>query len=255
MITKNVSIEDFLNEVAYHEASHFVFQQLIVKDYTEFIEPSRINVCVKEEEPFIGQVDDFLPDVFPKGIVIDNKIIGKHFGDITQFYDNSPQKVYLYCLQCLAGYYSYKFFFTKEENFIGIPKHKDSSSLEKVIRIDYYPLEDAPMLPTTQPYSQDHNSIFFKRLFNIQIFKVEHKFRYINEVNNDLDKAMNLPSIKEAIIYVKNQIVKYNGVPIEGAVLDTLKDEVKRIIEPVKVRDFANTQLIEGKDLEKYLTK
>lgn len=206
---KEVTIKSAIEEMAFHEAAHFVLNVLIAKQGFEFLNPARINFKVVKGERFNAEV----VKSFPKG-----------FGIISLYLDENLG--FFLCLSLLSGYTSYRAFIKEERCFIGHMPSILSESNEVV----YYSIG----LAIDRGEIQDIEEC---RKVLINIFKLKNRKtkECIKSLQLLSEEVINNQKIKEAIIYVKEVLVDKNPSTIEGEELKKLIAYVESIIGEIEI--------------------
>ena len=113
-ISKKISQKEFSIELAYHEASHLVFQRLIHKLDLGFSEPINMFIDSKNEQKAGCVHGFFLSSINPNPFDTP-----KNQNEIETFFTYKKERLFSDCLQHLAGYTSYKAFIdTKTDYYI-----------------------------------------------------------------------------------------------------------------------------------------
>lgn len=238
MLSEELSLESLLNEVAFHEASHFVFQLLIIKEYSEFNYPDSITVSVKFKERFEGEVYGFSPKVIDKAIKSD---IYKERCLLNAFY-LKPQNVYYYCFQKLAGFNSFKAFIKNRIEYFALLNYNDGLELKEKNSVNYYSLEKAPNMYGSL-YIKDINDCHNK-LTSLGYGNKLSKDKYLKELIKDIDKVMGINEVRQAITEVKNILEINNGKKIEGQEFKDLIDKTNNHVKGINLMKLINHKLL-----------
>lgn len=209
LCTKELTIKNAIEEMAYHEAAHFVFNVLITKQGHEFPYPKRVDFKVVKGERFTAEVV---------------KSFTSGFGIIPFYVDEKLG--FLLCLSLLSGYSSHRAFIQEEKCFIG-PMPSILSESNEVV---YYSIG----LAIDRKEIQDIEEC---RKVLINIFRLEN--RKIKECIKSLqllsEEVINNQKIKEGIIYVKEVLVDKNPSVIDGKELKKLVTNVESIISEIEI--------------------
>ncbi|MEZ5040300.1 MAG: hypothetical protein R2828_10420 [Saprospiraceae bacterium] len=204
----------FLEELAFHEASHFVFDCLIVRTLQSFTEIKYMSICIDQffEEGW-NRVNGLRPDI---------DIADEDMTDpvLSRFYRFDKTRAAAKILSRLAGYASYPSFIEKTEFYFANPS-------EDKTKLYYYKLRKAN----------------FKRVSDLK--NVERYLSYlgIDERQDVLERVesflelvfevMEYPSVRESIIIVSDLLKENECKKIEGQELNSAIKKVTELTESV----------------------
>lgn len=216
--SKEIEIDynQFLIELAYHEASHFVFDQLILKMDLGFHQIESIFVhCEKESKTIKGVVSG----------------LGKSITDLRKFYKADTRRVYARLITTLAGYTSRTVFIKDDIDSSFFISKADLSDNYKNGMLYYYSIEIAPSaiddIRKTKAYLKEY----------LQVKTTNDKDIAIHRLVSDIQSLMETPAIHSAIGYVKNTLVKNNGTQIVGKELNFVKLKTGILLSKVSLED------------------
>ena len=224
--TRFVSIQEFRNELAIHEASHFVFHQLLSKNLTENYQIGYVVICA-ENLTELNKVNFKRPEYY------------ETYGDHSYFIKDRRRLV-AHLLNLIAGYSSYQEFISRKEFYIFSQiNNQNNDNLE----IKYYSLE----------YSSYSGATDF-RVINELLKTYYPNLNYRNQIEIlarltcIAQTIMGKGPVKKSIHLVKDALLKNQCNKIEGDELETLKESVNELISDL---DFTGI-LEELKDEIKY---
>lgn len=215
-----LKIEDFLNEVAFHEAGHFVFNIMITSISDDFHEPTGITVEVIEGFPFKAMVEGFQPEIFKRGkspIRAEEK---------ETFYEDDPRIVFLYSFSLLAGYVTYSVFIDRnsEEEYFSYIEETDKESLKATVPIKYFNHKKALRSRDgiKDLYQLKKTLIHAGYTDNTDRLEMEKKFIEATQT------LMNVQAVNDSIRFIRNILVKQKGEHLSDKEFIRIKREVRR---------------------------
>ena len=234
-ISKKISKKEFSIELAYHEASHLIFQRLIHKLDLDFNEPINIFIDSKNEQN-AGCVHGF----GASGLVYNSRLIDED--DIKAFYTDKKERLFSDCLQYLSGNTSYKAFIDSTTEYYISDSDINMSEYEmKMYKLD------------TVPDNQEGVDDFFKvkkRLQYIDVFDKKSKYSFYQKFTADVLKIMGIRAVELSIRYVKNHLLRNDGKLIQGKYFQEIKEFVDELIKNVSISPFLNKYLNESAQIE-----
>ena len=220
---RKFNYNSMLEEVAIHEASHFVFGILVRRIEPEYTEIYSLRVDV-DKHIAVGHTNGILPPVGENELKeADNWFRADRIRIIARFFST------------LVGYATYKSFFSDVEYFIGyrtgFPQNRDE--------VYYYNLKSAL---SNNPYNKE------PKYCDIMDYYIINKYFKLLEINNESQKLelcelaisyllvfLKKRAIKNSIWVVKNILRKNNGNTIEGDELKKIYIEVEEITKKISL--------------------
>jgi hypothetical protein len=227
-IIKSLTKKQLKVELAFHEASHFVFICLLSKYVNGFSEINHIISCVDKIHGF-NHVNSFTPKL-SVSVFRDEKeflICEK------EFFKKDKKRLVVCLMICIAGYCSYQVFIEDNQYFIGFIQN------ENTLDIQYYRIENA----------FDSNTEDFKFIKNkLRIYyEIENQEACTTVVKllQNVKNTMKIPSVKNSIRFVKNILLKNQCKKIEGKELEKIEKKVKLFTNKIDLKG-----LLEGLSIE-----
>ncbi len=215
------SISEVKTELAYHEASHFVFSCLGLKHVSEFTPISFIMTCLEDENSNI--VNGFGPNIdMPKYSKKRNEKPEEYYN----FYKNDRRRIVAKILSSLAGYASFKVFISEDDYFISMNTGVRINSYHR--KLTYYCLRSA--LFEYEQISDLENvkeklADFYSHMNDKNII-----FTTIVELINIVQELMQKnQGVNDCIRFVKNELLKNPCSKIEEKQLNHMICEVNRL--------------------------
>lgn len=235
-----VKVNEFRKEIAFHEASHFVFHVLGLVHVTGFT-PINFAICcahkVNQEELF-NVVQGFAPDV-PHSQTFGNDEIEP--SGYLKFFNEDRKRLVASLFSSIAGYSSYPVFMQKRKFYIFSSVHKVG---RKRLKIKYYALQNAKSSDTS-----DFNKLFRKLHFyyfsEAQLEKVgfekyniwDRKIKALTVLTENVQQLMRQRAVNDSIRMVKNELLKTECQKIEGYRLNKLVSKVKIMTKKTNIID------------------
>ena len=234
-ISKKISQKEFSIELAYHEASHLVFQRLIYKLNLGFNEPINIFIDSKNEQN-AGYVHGF----GASGLVYNSRLVDEN--DIKAFYTDKKERLFSDCLQYLSGNTSYKAFIdSTTEYYISNSDINMSEYKMKMYKLD------------TVPNHQHGVDDYFKVKNRLQYIDVSDKqsvYSFYQKITNDVLEIMDIRAVELSIRYVKNHLLRNDGKLIQGKYFQEIKEFVDELIKNVSIKPFLSKYLEKLEQIE-----
>lgn len=216
------SFKEIIDEIALHEASHFVFNCMFLKEKLGFSRINYIQICTTNLEKCV--VSGFAPNL---------PSVRMHDIWLKDFYTGDLRRIRAKLISLLAGYMSCKFFLRKDNDFfIGVPKVE-----EKKIR--YFSIETVPL---TADVSDFRKASKYLDYINIEQGKKRETLSTI--ADNVVIELMKVQAIHDSIRYVQRELISNECRPIKDNQLDLLIDEVQRLTNKVRVDEIINSKLL-----------
>jgi len=224
---KDFDYSAILEEVALHEASHFVLGVLVKRLNLGF---TPINgLIIKVETDFVGG------ETMGGGPAVSNYDL---VGAINWLKEN-PKRIIAKFLSTIVGYATYKFFFNDSEYFISF-KSNEAQYKEKVI---YYNLKTA--LKQNDRSSRKLGTRPISRITDYRIINDYFKYLEIHDFEQKLEicefaitiviDLLNRNAIQLSIRRVKNILKQKNGVKLEGHELHTIFEIVDNMTKKISL--------------------
>ncbi|PHN04369.1 hypothetical protein [Flavilitoribacter nigricans] len=220
---------ELLNEIAFHEASHLVFQALICKHTDDFTRPRGIETYTNDEGIPSGQVIGFDSKIFNGGFPSTAK---KLYDDLCQFYASNRLSAIYDLFSLMAGYCSYPIFVSPgESDFIPVAEHDTKEGVQ--LKAKYYNLENAPP-----------SQFAVKDLYRVKhllrcIGQEENYLSILKSVANDIMELMKRKSVNDSIRFVRNQLLKKEtGGKIEGDKLEEIWEKINDLTNKVDLLEI-----------------
>lgn len=208
---RTVSISELIREIAYHEASHFVFDMLVSEYIPNFMEPTSINFTIEEQE------------------YLDTSVNIRH-PYLRRGEDN--KKVFCLLISLLSGCYSYKVFIDeKERNYFTILKSRpiDKHNIVEHNSLEYW-IENSN-LPNVRDVTESVKFIgYLKSNQGVDNQKI---IQFI--CDKILNKLFLNHKILEAIEYTREKLQEFNGTRIAGSDLDSIKSKNEDLLKDVNL--------------------
>lgn len=198
-----------VKQLAYHEASHFVF-------------------CILAERLKIGFKPVLSIEIHPENKIEENAApnglvygFGSPYGDETpqakektkKWYLENSKRYFSSIFQTIAGHTSYQVFIEDVEHFIGIPDY-----LNYVNTVPFYRLD---CLPNDSDLEKIQEKLEWKG-----ITTVEEKVRVLILLRNEVKQVEEVPIVNQSIRFVANRLIKAKGRKIERKELASIRDKV-----------------------------
>ena len=208
-IIRPLNSDEFLLELAYHEASHLVIERLIHKLGLNFLESSKIKINSTEGT---GNVFGFIAN-FNK---ISEYWTPENFANFVSFYTEDSRRVGSECLMLIAGFASRKKFISNDEYFIS---YFDKTS--DAFNISYYKIDTVwhdiiQRLPNRQIVGI---SDFAKIKDRLSFIKIVEKKELVDTYVDLLDLILPIfddEKVEHCISYIKDKLIENDGTVIEG---------------------------------------
>lgn len=217
--------EPMLDEVAIHEASHFVFNVLVLRLKLGFTD--LYGVKIKVDDEFAGgETEGCLPPVDagdPEGR--------------NQWFIENPKRIWARFFSTMVGYVTYKSFLNDDDYFIG----RRTGLIQDKERVYYYNLKSAlkenPYVP--KKHSRIHDFFLINKYFQLLgIEDFSRKQEVCEVVIKELMKLLAKESIRRSIEYVKNILKSNNNRKIEQEELEEMHDQVNELTKNVSLADL-----------------
>lgn len=235
---RKVTLNVLKNELAFHEASHLVFNCLGLRHLDGFSPLFFIASCAENaHEDSSNVVNGFAPNV-PKNLMYRRR--NEEPKVLLDFYNEDRKRLVAQLISGVAGYASYQVFMKykcKEEYFIGCSVIKETS--EDYRKLRYYRKEHA-----LYSFSSDFTYIDAKLKTYYELNSqeaVEATIKLIEIVQ----KLMHIPAVNMSIRFVKNKLLKNQCIKIEGNRLVQMCKEVDRLTNKIQFESI----------LEQYIEK
>lgn len=225
-----LDLKALTNEIAFHEASHFVTSRLINKLNIGFKEATSISIDSKGKKS--GVVTGFGGDY-----KMDNEYwTNFNIARFKKFYTDDVRRIWADSLNLIAGYASFKLFISDQEDFIS---YLESSESKEVIM---YTLSSVPhhfSYPTGNKYTTGVSDFakIKERLSFIGILDKDERVEAYKLLLKTVCDIMSTRAVECAIRYVKNKLKASDGKVIEGRAFERMKNFVDNLISKVTISD------------------
>lgn len=213
-------IEKIKIELAFHEASHFVFDLLIEKMNIGFASVTAIKIDSKDAK---GNYVDGCLSPYPGKSKDDFEALKER----RNWYSENRDRFHVKLLSVLAGYTSYQVFIEDTEYFINPGIEVASFS-----QTGYKKISDLI------PFETKNRPTDFETLFQMLIYNRDWSEKRLREIQAIIKLIMANPSVSTAIGFVKNYLIKNEGREISGIELQVLKKETRRQLKRVSFKPY-----------------
>lgn len=211
--------EEFAIEVAYHEAAHYVLSIIANINDNYFNVPYSIDFYTIENEKYKNGVNVKLY------VTINN---------IENLRQNYPNKISFELMISLSGFASYCV--TEQELLIHEALISKDDILESTINVRYSFFNEIwnrlNELMVNHDIKKASATMTYLRLNGEQ--KAELIIRYFNSLVILLSEG----NVREALEYVKDKLLKYNGSTIEGEKLQVIENHVGELVEDIDLTNY-----------------
>ena len=211
-------------ELAFHEASHFVFDCMLLKMDLDFTPLE--SIIVSTTDPDKNGVNGVTPNLPEERM---------HDFWLKKFYIEEENMIRLTgnILCTIAGYCSYKKYIGNFESQDFIGQFEEGSNLMK-----YYNLENVPTFENNTEVKPIKDFVIIKhKLLSLANESYYNKrANFIKACTNFINEAlqlMNIKSVNYSIRFIKNQLIKNKNKEINGQELAILVKEVQRFTNKV----------------------
>ncbi|MGB0861516.1 MAG: hypothetical protein ACPG19_01390 [Saprospiraceae bacterium] len=216
--TRTISKKKYIREIAYHEASHLVFSELIYKliDDENFQTGESIWVNINNSSQVKGY-----------GIKL-----GKYMDtqeEIDEYYKEHPNLIFPSTFISLAGYSSFKYFFDKDEIYFIASSNWVNNHQLKYYRLNFW------MFPRISDFKKASN-----KLQLINIYSYPKKEQIFSSIIDDIVEIMSIKIVNETISYIKNKLIQAEREQrkIESWEFQLLKFRVQRLLKSVSITSY-----------------
>lgn len=202
-------LKDFIEEVAYHEAGHFVFNLLCYKEEKSFGKNTTLSFQVKNKKEFNASV-----------------------GGIHKNSDLKKRLIIYKIISLSAGYATYLKIRNQsvDSSYIG-DLNKSQNNNHYKFSLDTFPLEVDSMINVGHDYKKIHQLL--KKRFFINEVGTKKLIKYINIL---LLKFFNKGPVICAIDVVKNFLIKNNGKNISSSQVNYLNNKVLMHLKSTNIK-------------------
>lgn len=220
-ITRKLTDEEILNELAFHEASHFVFNCMVYRLGLDFLAPRGIEICSEKHN---GRVFGFSPNLTESELQRESILKDWYTGNINRLIGRM--------LGTIAGYTSYQIFIEDSPYFVAVV---DDNQRE----VKYFKLLTAPVRP--------YNSDFTRFREYIEYIHTGYEFEGIKEFfYNEAKKLMQIQAVNDSIRFIRNYLVERDCQFVEGKELARLRREVIRLTNKIPILEVLEKIEIES---------
>lgn len=230
-IERNIKIESLEIELAFHEASHFVFNCMALKCVTGFMSINSIISCAEKlNVNGFNVVNGFAPDV-PE----DKTYVRDHNEEAIgylEFYNEDRKRLVAKILTLTAGYSSYQIFIKNDKYYIGVKNDGIHPVGTGLLRMKYFS-KKAAISSNTSDFKK-----LSKKLRIYYHLSMDERNEAISRLTSYTQEIMQIQAVNDSIRFVKNQLVKNKCTKIKGSQLSTLVSEVNRLTNKVPFEDL-----------------
>lgn len=220
--------EEFVNELAFHEASHFVLGRLVNKLNLGFNDAVSIYIDSKVRKR--GQVSGFGGDFNSEHEYWSNQN-RKRF---KEFYTDEPRRIWAESLVLIAGYASFKLFISDREDFISYLHSDESTQLAmhclKTVPHHFWYTHANKYLSGVSDFAK-----IKERLLFIQTIKEHDLIKNYEKLLTVASDIMSVRAVECAIRFVKNKLIGADGEKIEGEPFKRIELFVDNLIKKVDI--------------------
>jgi len=240
-------ISEFLEEVAYHEAGHFVTSNLISTISKEFNPPDDVTICVVVDKEFNNKVHSPTSEFLKKqesenGHTYTRRVYNKYQLD----------RCFLLLIRILAGFSTFRVFYgVKDKKFIHYPYSGNKSILEDCVFLEYITIRRVLYCASDFAKSHDISQAISILKHGLEIFSLESISFILNSLVSSLDSILIIPEINQSIELVKTEFIQKNGIKINKDQIENLNSVVSKKMKSISLEKH----LIEFKDLIHKLDK
>jgi hypothetical protein len=214
---KDINFKKLKRELSLHEASHFVFDCLLLKHFSVFTKINFAIICPERmDEGGWNVVNGTAPNI---------PIERMHDYFLKKFYIEEKARAIAKIFSFLAGYTSYLIFIEDNDFFINIPN-------EDKTKLFYFDIKNVPI----HRCSDIEKTLRYLSYMDIQ--KHDEKIVKIKEYINEVKNLMKIEAIRNSIIFVGRKLYNNACQRIEGNELDKIVKEVQRLTNKVPFKEI-----------------
>lgn len=219
---------EFVIELAFHEASHFVLGRLVNKLEIGFKHADSILIDSIDRKG--GEVSGFGGD-FQSEVVYWTNSNRQRF---TNFFTKDEKRIWADSLVLIAGYASYKLFVSDQEDFISYIESDEWTEIEmhsiKTVPHHYWYTQVDKYLVGVSDFAK-----IKERLAFIGIIESEDRIENYNLLLEAVSDIMKTRAVELAIRYVKNRLKAADGNKIEGSAFEQIVCFTDNLISKIDI--------------------
>lgn len=224
-IIKQISNEDLLQEVAYHEAGHLIFGFLVERLNLGFKPVTAIEVfpAISESTAPYGKVVGLEP---PKG-EIDSK--ASYQFPSYSYSKTDDDWLYAMMLQSAAGYATYKAYVDYTDFFISIPDY----SIKREIR--YHQLRSKFLYNGASDITAIKDGLKFMNK------SLEEYERLFPKIFDDSVEILKMEKVRQAADLIKSKLIEKKGERISGKQFNEIREKVNDLTTVISLLPTLNS--------------
>lgn len=232
-LVKPLDEKQFALELAYHEASHLVIEQLIHKLTLGFKPSEKIEIFSNKRH---GQVQGF-------GAIYthNNFWTQQTYDNFKSFYEEDQRRIWADCLILIAGYASYLVFMGDSEYFIS--EYDENTSKEvKLYKISTVPHKTIFIPPNKWREGISDFAKIKERLTFIYEYDKEKFDSLYSRLLGEMLTILKIKSVNMAVRYVKNHLIRSNNNhPISGKHFDRIKLFLAELLKNISIENSVSS--------------
>lgn len=218
-ISQNYKYADLIKELAFHEASHLVFDIISEKLDLGFSPIEAIKITPNDPK---GNYVRGFHSPYPNGDSLSALKKRKWYFEKE---NENHNRLFVKVLGALAGYTSYQVFMEDSLYFIN-PVIEETES----VTLNYYRIDCLP----------DHRPSDFQIVYEMLGWINQDTIKRIKEIQEVVKIIARHPSVSNAIGFVKNYLLKNVGSEISGTEMDNLKRVVHMQTTKISMEKYLN---------------
>ena len=224
---KQVTFSQFRNEIAFHEASHFVFNVITLKHFNKQLVINYAICCperINEEKIIDGKVEDY-------NVVNVKASKSEDWYGFHDYFRKDRRKLVASLLVAIAGYSSYQLFVENSEFYIFSEVEFDTPN-KGCCTIKYCSL-------TGYRYCRTCDfGMIQERLESYYRYDYSDRMKAIEILTNVVQDLMRRPEVKASIELVKEKLLKNECQKIQGTELNILVEKVEKLTTQIQIDDI-----------------
>ncbi len=226
-LERTKKITDLKSELAFHEASHFVFDCIAQKYVKGFVPINFIVSCAEKlNEENYNVVNGFAPDIPMHKTYVKSQ--DDEAEGYLEFYNADRKRLAAKLLSVIAGYSSYQIFIENDKYYIGANIVDEKIEKGESYKFNYHSVKNSLNSETS-----DFNFIR-KKLRIYYSLTGNNAIDAVKRLTNKVQELMKIQAINDCIRYVKNQLLRNECEKIEGLTLTNLNWEIKRLTNKIE---------------------
>jgi len=213
-------------ELAYHEASHFVFSCIFQRLIDGFTPVEGIEICAENiKDGNSNLVKGFVPNIPHEETYGTNNVEAPK---VLEFFKSDTRRLLAKFIVLISGFSSYQVFIEENNYCIGSPESLEFNNDKTKFSMLYFTVRTAIHSQTTD------FTIFFKMLRNYCNVEEVNSIELTTDLVNAIQEIMKIQCISDSIRYVKNILIRYKCKRIEGQELVPIMFEIHRLTAQFK---------------------